>query len=373
MVSSFSEHKLNAAALRVERAIVELRRGRAVDVLDDNGVTSVAAVERLAVSTQTVPHGNKHWLDLALTEERAQALHLEGHMDGTLVRLPNDTPFDEVLELAGVVAHSNSGCLKTARILPGNARIAAALALARYAQLIPALLLLRRGESASGFEPLRVGVDDVAGYRSTRIRGVQQVSRACVPLAASETCEFIVYRELYYDAEHIAIIIGAPDGSKPIPVRLHSACLTGDLLASLRCDCGDQLRGAVERIAEAGGGVILYLAQEGRGIGLANKLRAYALQEQGLDTLQADRHLGFRADERDYTVACEILNDLGFERVVLLTNNPDKMASLDACAIEVVGRMPLSSPINSHNARYVRTKREHAGHLSDEGCAEAAD
>lgn len=359
--------------MRVERAIVELRRGRVVDVLDNNGVTSVAAVERLAVSTQTELHGNKDWLDLILTEERAKAMDLEGHMDGTLVRLPNDTPFDDVLELAGVVANSNSGSLETARISPGNARIAAALALARFAQLVPALVLLRSGQSASGLEPLRVGIDDVAGYRSARIRGVQQVSRARVPLAASEVCEFIVYRELYYDAEHVAIIIGAPDTSKPIPVRLHSACLTGDLLASLRCDCGDQLRGAVERIAEAGGGVILYLAQEGRGIGLANKLRAYALQEQGLDTLQADRHLGFRADERDYTVACEILNDMGFERVILLTNNPDKLASLDACAIEVVGRLPLSSPINSHNARYLRTKREHAGHLSDQSCAEATD
>jgi GTP cyclohydrolase II len=373
MVPSFSENQQSAAALRVERAIVELRRGRAIDVLDDSGGISVVAVERLAAHTRRDLRGNYDWLHLILTEERAQTLGLPGHADGILVRLPSDTPFDEVLGQAGVVAASDRSHPLAAGISPGDARTAAALALARYAQLIPALLLLRGGGSASGLEPLSVGIDDVADYPRMRSRGLQQVSRARVPLAASEVCEFIVYREPFYDAEHVAIIIGTPDGSEPIPVRLHSACLTGDLLASLRCDCGDQLRGAVERIAKAGGGVILYLAQEGRGIGLANKLRAYALQEQGLDTLQADRHLGFRADERDYTVACDILNDMGFERVILLTNNPDKMAGVDACAIEVVGRMPLSAPVNSHNARYLRTKREHAGHLPGERCAEAAD
>ena len=222
---------------------------------------------------------------------------------------------------------------------------------------------------ANGLPRLSVGAIDIEGYPQARSQQLQRISQARVPLAAAEDCELIVYRERFGDAEHLAILIGAPDQTKPVPVRLHSACLTGDLLASLRCDCGDQLRGAVARIAQAGGGILLYLAQEGRGIGLSNKLRAYALQELGLNTLQADRHLGFRADERDYSMACAMLEDLGFNRILLMTNNPDKLAALSACNIEVVGRMPLSTPVNEHNASYVRAKRDHAGHL-DTGAEE---
>jgi len=243
---------------------------------------------------------------------------------------------------------------------------AAALALARYAQLIPALVQRQPTPPINGLSRLSVGAADIEEYPHARSQQLRQISRARVPLVAAEDCELIVYRERFGDAEHLAILIGTPDPARPIPVRLHSACLTGDLLASLRCDCGDQLRGAVARIAQAGGGILLYLAQEGRGIGLANKLRAYALQELGLNTLQADRHLGFRADERDYAMACAMLKDLGFNRIQLMANNPDKLAALSACDIEVVGRMPLSAPVNEHNASYLRAKRDHAGHLDSE-------
>jgi GTP cyclohydrolase II len=148
-----------------------------------------------------------------------------------------------------------------------------------------------------------------------------------------------------------------------VPVRLHSACLTGDLLGSLRCDCGEQLRTAVQRIAALGGGVLLYLDQEGRGIGLPNKLRAYVLQDGGLDTVDADRHLGFLADERSYDVAAALLTELGYKRIRLLTNNPQKINSLRDHGIEVVGRVPLVTTSNSHNERYLRAKHERAGHL----------
>jgi GTP cyclohydrolase II len=149
-------------------------------------------------------------------------------------------------------------------------------------------------------------------------------------------------------------------------VRLHSACLTGDLFGSLRCDCGEQLRTAVRRIAELGGGIQLYLDQEGRGIGLANKLRAYAIQDTGLDTLDADRHLGFRADERSYGVAAAMLGSLGVGPVQLLTNNPQKIAALRELGIDVIGRLSLITSTNVHNERYLRAKRERAGHLSGE-------
>jgi GTP cyclohydrolase II len=171
----------------------------------------------------------------------------------------------------------------------------------------------------------------------------------------------VLYREVEGDAEHLAIIVGQPALDQPVPVRLHSACLTGDLLGSLRCDCGEQLRGAAERLARDGG-VLLYLAQEGRGTGLASKLRAYRLQDGGLDTLQADRHLGFHADERDFQAASAILNDLGIRRIRLLTNNPHKIDALRAAGIEVADRLPLNAPVNGHNRRYMQAKHDLAGH-----------
>ena len=159
-------------------------------------------------------------------------------------------------------------------------------------------------------------------------------------------------------------MIGTPKAA--VSVRLHSACLTGDLLGSLRCDCGEQLRNAVDQLATVGGGVLLYLAQEGRGIGLANKLRAYELQDAGLDTIEADRHLGFSADERSYAAAASMLRHLGMTRIQLLTNNLEKIEALEAEGIEVVAGHRLLGTVNRHNARYVHAKRERAGHLMPE-------
>jgi GTP cyclohydrolase II len=163
--------------------------------------------------------------------------------------------------------------------------------------------------------------------------------------------------------EHLAILIGDPDRQAPVLVRLHSECFTGDLLGSLRCDCGDQLRGAIAAIAAAGGGVLLYLAQEGRGIGLVNKLRAYELQDEGFDTIDANEQLGFDADERVYLPAAEMLRQLRFGQVRLLTNNPQKVAALERCGIAVVERVPHAFPANGHNERYLRTKATRSGHL----------
>jgi len=192
---------------------------------------------------------------------------------------------------------------------------------------------------------------------------LQLLSRARVPLADALECEIAVFRDEHSLGEHVAVVIGKPDPASAVPVRLHSACLTGDLLGSLRCDCGEQLRTAVARIEALGGGVLLYLDQEGRGIGLPNKLRAYVLQDGGLDTVDADRHLGFRADERTYDVAAALLTELGYKRIRLLTNNPQKINSLRDHGIEVAGRLPLVTTSNSHNERYLRAKHERAGHL----------
>ena len=212
-----------------------------------------------------------------------------------------------------------------------------------------------------------VGVDAVQSFEARAARSLQLVVRARVPLEGAETCELAAFRARDGGPEHYAILIGAKDGAGlappgPVLTRLHSECFTGDLLGSLRCDCGDQLRGAVRTIAAAGGGVLLYLAQEGRGIGLMNKLRAYRLQDEGFDTLVANERLGFAADERLYDIAARMLTLLGYRAVRLMTNNLDKIEALKAAGIEVSERVPHSFPDNVHSRDYLKAKAE-GGHL----------
>jgi GTP cyclohydrolase II len=195
------------------------------------------------------------------------------------------------------------------------------------------------------------------------------VAEAAVPLHDAPDARILAFRAADGGIEHLAILVGAPEavqeaGGAPL-VRLHSECFTGDLLGSLRCDCGPQLRGAIARMAREGAGVLLYLAQEGRGIGLVNKLRAYALQDAGLDTLDANRALGWGADERSFLVAAAMLEQIGIGRVRLLTNNPAKVAALAACGVAVVAREPHAFAPNGVNDAYLRTKARRFGHLLD--------
>ena len=212
---------------------------------------------------------------------------------------------------------------------------------------------------------LRVRADQIHALASAQGAGVivTHVSEAQVPLQETEDARFMLFRETNGLLEHVAILVG--DRTKwpdPLPVRLHSACLTGDLFGSLRCDCGEQLRGSLQSFAKNGGGVLLYLQQEGRGIGLGNKLRAYALQHEGLDTIDADRMLGFGADERRYDAAVGMLRHLDVKRVRILTNNPEKVRALQEGGIEVVDREPIHGTLNRHNLPYVRAKVQRAGH-----------
>ena len=190
---------------------------------------------------------------------------------------------------------------------------------------------------------------------------VKLVARARLPLSDMPETQIAAFRTPH-GQEHVALIVGAFAGEPPL-VRLHSECLTGDVFGSLKCDCGPQLDTALKLIGEAGGGVLLYLRQEGRGIGLANKLRAYALQDRGLDTVEANQRLGFADDERDYADAAAMLHALGIDRVRLLTNNPAKAEALSAAGIEVVERVAHSMPANPHNADYLSVKRSKSGHL----------
>jgi GTP cyclohydrolase II len=193
-------------------------------------------------------------------------------------------------------------------------------------------------------------------------QGLRQVASARLPIAGAENARIHAFRPADGGVEHLAVIVGDPPRRQPVLARLHSQCFTGDVLGSLRCDCGQQLRGALDMIAKGRGGVLLYMAQEGRGIGLVNKLRAYELQDLGVDTFEANLRLGFAADERLFEPAADMLRQLGFVQLRLITNNPDKVTGLVRCGIEVVERIGHAFPPNNHNLAYLAAKKRHSGH-----------
>jgi GTP cyclohydrolase II len=290
-----------------------------------------AAILKLANQRDAVPAGpvrivRTSWLDLATAAAVADpALDLETPLKGPFRTAPVGNP----------------------------AAAAAALTLARLAGLLPALFVGGPAE-----EPSIAAEAICAAARSERLR---IVSRAKLPNRWSEQAEVVAFRAESDGAEHVALVIGQPSGAPPL-VRLHSECLTGDVFGSLKCDCGPQLDDALAAIAASGWGILLYLRQEGRGIGLVNKLRAYALQDQGYDTVDANLRIGFGDDERDYAVAARMLAALAQERIRLLTNNPRKVAGLAAEGIAVVEQVALRSGANPHNEAYLATKRLKSGH-----------
>jgi len=245
----------------------------------------------------------------------------------------------------------------------------AALTLAKLGRLLPAVLAAPLAPEATA-EARRLGLfsvpaEDVASYPVTAAAGLRRIASARVPLENAPDSRVIAFRTEGSAIEHLAIVVGHPETEDAPLVRIHSECFTGDLLGSLRCDCGAQLRGAIARMAAEGAGVLLYLAQEGRNIGLVNKLRAYTLQDRGLDTLDANRALGWGADERNFLIAATMLEAVGVHRIRLLTNNPDKIAALAACGMEVVGREAHAFAPNGENDHYLATKAERFGHLLD--------
>jgi GTP cyclohydrolase II len=244
--------------------------------------------------------------------------------------------------------------------LPAGA--AAAVRLAKIARLLPAVLVVPAAEDACA-ALVGVGAEAVDRYPDALSAGLRQVAEAAVPLDSAPDARVVAFRPLDGGIEHLAIIVGHPERETAPLVRVHSACLTGDLLGSLRCDCGPQLRAALARMSAEGAGVVLYLAQEGRGIGLVNKLRAYAIQDSGQDTVDANLSLGWAIDERSFLPAAIMLDQLGLHRVRLLTNNPAKIAALIACGIEVVAREPHITPPNGVNDAYLRAKATRLGHL----------
>jgi GTP cyclohydrolase II len=237
----------------------------------------------------------------------------------------------------------------------------------KLAGLLPAAvapLEARAGAGALAREAglLTVSTEAILHYPDQAAAALTYVTAAEVPLAGAEKTRIVAFRPGDGGPESLAIIVGTPDLAGPVLVRLHSECFTGDLLGSLKCDCGEQLKGAIRRMAEEGSGILLYLAQEGRGIGLMNKLRAYALQDQGFDTMEANERLGFEADERVFTLAAAMLRALGVKAVRLLTNNPEKVKALGDLGVPVTERVPHAFPPNTHNRRYLETKAKKGGH-----------
>jgi len=372
----------------VERCLAELRRGGAIALIDGDQAL-------LAIAAEALEEAQLAWLGAAagedeirvlLTAERATRLGLTpaAGNDGICVcRLtanlsaealkttvihtladPTRDPGTNERGTAGMVGGVALD-LKAESGLSRNLR-QGAVDLAKTARLLPAVVVAKIAPAAVAYwvaAPFTLACGDLAAHRRLLASELRRVGSARVPLEAAEATEIIAFRPADGGKEHLAIVIGTPDTDRPVLIRLHSECFTGDLLGSLRCDCGDQLRGAIEQIAKSGSGVLLYLAQEGRGIGLINKLRAYRLQDAGADTLDANLQLGFGADERVYQPAAEMLRQLGIQSVRLLTNNPEKVRGLEHCGIAVVERVPHAFPSNDHNARYLSTKAARFGHM----------
>ncbi len=298
-------------------------------------------------------------LHVVVTASRARALGLEAVGPHGLA-LPESANAAALLSLVADVRVKRP----VASVSAGT-NAAAAIELAKLAQRLPALLAADVTVNAANTGTLmRVGADAVLQFRRMAIDSLAVAAEADVPLSDGVSARFVIFRDAI-GGSSTAVIVGEPDRQGPVPLRLHSACLTGDVFGSRRCDCGDQLQLALERLDDEGGGIILYLEQEGRGLGLTNKMRAYKLQDDGLDTLDANTMLGFDDDERDYGIAVRMLQILKCTRVKLLTNNPAKLDWLTKAGIEVCGRIPLHGPVNADNRRYLTAKAMRAGHKLD--------
>jgi GTP cyclohydrolase II len=345
----------------VDRALAEFRSGRPVLLRDGEKLALAMSAEladaELAARLGEIAAGRAH---LVLSAARLRRIGARGRSETGIFAMP-------VMDLARIemLALKTDGKMD-APVAPASAIDEAALELARLSLVLPAIVLVPVTAEAVADEPLvEVAIAAVNAYRQAQVASLAIVGRAPVPLEGAPETEFVVFRGGEGLRDQVAIIVGSPDLSDAVPVRLHSACLTGDLFGSLKCDCGDQLRETVQWMAENEGGILLYLDQEGRGNGISNKMRAYKLQSQGWDTYDADEVLGFDLDQRHFDFAAAMLKELGVSRVTALTNNPIKVGAIKAAGLEVAATQRVLGRPNVHNVRYLASKRDRAGHFID--------
>ncbi|WP_299414247.1 GTP cyclohydrolase II [uncultured Sulfitobacter sp.] len=346
------------------RARADLRMGVPV-VLGDQLVLATETLTPARLAEAMALEGSAV---LAITARRAQTLKARAY-DGELARimLPEDATLGWVQSIADPADDLRApmkGPLATERTGDATAH-GTALALVKSARLLPAAVIVPL-QDADAFARANslTSLDGAAAATHLKQRSpLHSVVHARLPMEVSEAGRLHVFRPEDGGEEHYAIEIGRPDRSAPVLCRLHSACFTGDLMGSLKCDCGPQLRAALAQMGSEGHGILLYLNQEGRGIGLANKMRAYSLQDQGFDTVEANHRLGFEDDERDFRLGADILQTMGFSAVRLLTNNPRKVSMMEQCGVHVAERVPLAVGENRHNKDYLATKAAKSGHL----------
>jgi 3,4-dihydroxy 2-butanone 4-phosphate synthase/GTP cyclohydrolase II len=402
-----SEPRTTTQFATIEEALEEIRQGKMVVVCDDEdreneGDVVMAAQLVTPAAINFMAKEARGWICLALTPERCDELGLE------LMTAKNEsalqTPFTVTIEArhgvtTGVSAHDRAHTMQVATaastrpedlVQPGHVNplkakrggvlertghTEASVDLARLAGLIPAGVIcevmnedgsMARVPDLAGYCErhglLMITIADLIAYRRQNDRLVERVVATRLPTTFGEF-EAVGYRSMVDDKHHVALVKGEVAGVADVLVRVHSECLTGDVFHSLRCDCGEQLVSALSMIEREGCGVLLYLSQEGRGIGLLNKLRAYRLQERdGLDTVEANERLGLPADLRDYGIGAQILVDLGLSSIRILTNNPKKIRGLEGYGLSVAGQIPIEHAPNRHNEAYLRTKAERMGH-----------
>jgi 3,4-dihydroxy 2-butanone 4-phosphate synthase/GTP cyclohydrolase II len=398
----------------IEEAIEEIRAGRMVVVCDDEdreneGDLTMAAQFVTPEAINFMAKEGRGLICLALTPQRCDELGLE--LMAAKNESPFDTPFTVTIEArdgvtTGISAADRARTIQVAidpqsaprdLVQPGHifplkakpggvlertGQTEAAVDLARLAGLNPAGVICEvmndDGTMARvpDLEPYcerhglkMITVADLIAYRRRHDKLVERVVTTRLPTAFGEF-DVVGYRSLVDDKHHVAMVKGEVDGAKDVLVRVHSECLTGDVFHSLRCDCGEQLESALAMIENEGRGVLLYLAQEGRGIGLLNKLKAYNLQDKGLDTVDANLELGLPVDLRDYGIGAQILSDLGLSSIRILTNNPKKIRGLEGYGLSVADQIPIQHAPNPHNEAYLRAKRDRLGHsLHHQGLA----
>lgn len=357
--SSQSAFQFSTAEIEVERAVAELRYGRPVIVTEGERKLAVLALDCVAPSLFdqfAAVTENRH--GLLLTAPRAGRLGIGAEQD--VITPLAGLSFDDASRLAYTL-----GAEKPALWQPADALATQTTELARLALLLPAMVLADITTMTDRFG----GCCEIA---SGRLKGADaarqrfdQVVRTRVPLKDLGDADFVVFRGGLAQKDQVAIIVGKPDVTKTVPIRIHSSCLTGDLCGSLKCDCGDQLRNGLTLLKQAGGGVLLYLDQEGRGTGIGAKMRAYGYQHLGLDTIDADAELGLAEDHRRYEAAVAMLRHLDIPKVAVYTNNPTKIAGLKLGGIEVEARASVTGRVTAENENYLRTKTLRAGHMLD--------